>query len=85
MVVKDVVPGFAADACGNIKPGDVLVSIDGRPLSRLSLEQVKGLMLGIPGSRAVLEVIRNDQAPFNVEVTRVSNIRSPPSTKSSFG
>ena len=66
MVVKDVVPGFAADACGNIKPGDVLVSIDGRPLSRLSLEQVKGLMLGIPGSRAVLEV-RSREVPFILE------------------
>lgn len=84
MIVKDVVAGFGADASGRIVPGDVLLTIDGRPLSGMTLEQVKSLMLGNPGTRCVLDVMRNNEPPFKVEVTRIANLgsASPPGTNS---
>ena len=85
VVVKDVVAGFAADASGNVKQGDVILSIDGHSLSRLSLEQVKSLMMGNSGTRSTLEIVRNEQGPFKVDVTRISNMRSPPTSRPSFG
>uniref|UniRef100_A0A7S0QML8 PDZ domain-containing protein n=1 Tax=Cryptomonas curvata TaxID=233186 RepID=A0A7S0QML8_9CRYP len=77
VVVKDVVAGFAADASGNVKPGDVILSIDGQSLAGKSLEQVKGLMMANAGTRSTLEIVRNEQRPFKVDVTRSPNIRSP--------
>jgi carboxyl-terminal processing protease len=85
VVVKDVVAGFAADASGNVKQGDVILSIDGHSLSRLSLEQVKSLMMGNSGTRSTLEIKRNGQEKITVDVTRVANIRSPPTNRPSFG
>ena len=73
VTVKDVVNGFGADACGNIVLGDVLLSIDGRPLSGMSLDQVKSLMLGSPGTFCVLDLMRDGGPPFKVEVTRIGN------------
>jgi C-terminal processing protease CtpA/Prc len=70
-----------------VKQGDVILSIDGRSLSQLTLEQVKGLMMANAGTRSTLEIRRNEQGPFKVGVTRISNLnlRSPPQSRPSFG
>ena len=81
VTVKDVVNGFGADACGNIVLGDVLLSIDGRPLSGMSLAQVKSLMLGSPGTCCVLDLMRDGGPPFKVEVTRFLNFRDDPTAQ----
>ena len=50
----------AADVSGRLKPGDVVLKVDGQPIS--GLEQAKELLIGLEGSSVSLEVARNDGA-----------------------
>ena len=50
----------AADVSGRLKPGDVVLKVDGQPIS--GLEQAKELLIGLEGSSVALEIARNDGA-----------------------
>ena len=56
--VGQVVPGSAAEAAG-LKPGDVIVSIDGQPID--SFEQIKRVIMNNDGTPLELVVKRGDR------------------------
>jgi S1-C subfamily serine protease len=57
-VVDTVQPGSGAEA-GGMRPGDVIVAVDGSPLATMS-ELVAEVRRRTPGSTVVFDVIRND-------------------------
>jgi len=57
-VVDTVAPDSGAEA-GGMRPGDVIVAVDGRPLSSMS-ELVAEVRRRTPGSTVAFDVVRND-------------------------
>jgi len=64
-----VIPGSPAEQ-GGIRPGDRIVSIDGRPTERLSTEEAANLLQGEAGSVVMLAVSTPRQPPREVSVRR---------------
>jgi carboxyl-terminal processing protease len=60
LVVTAVPPGPAREA--GLRPGDVVVAIDGAPTTRLTFERALGHILGPPGTHVVLGVRRGGTA-----------------------
>ena len=70
---------------GRLKPGDVVLKVDGQPIS--GLEQAKELLIGLEGSSVSLEVARNDGAIriFEVVLARKNlSIKRESSTPQDF-
>ena len=63
-----------------LRPGDRIVSIDGRPAERMSLDEAVSLMRGPEGTPITLGLQRGEGEPFEVEVVR-SNIHVPSVTE----
>jgi len=61
--VSGLVKSGAAEACGQIAIGDVLHSVDGVNIFNSSLDMVKNLVQGPPGSRVVLSFLRPEAMP----------------------
>ncbi|NPA12848.1 MAG: S41 family peptidase [Aquificae bacterium] len=61
-----------------LKPGDVILEIDGKPTDRMSLLQAIKLMRGKPGTKVTLTIWRKGvNKPFKVTITRaIIKIRS---------
>ena len=59
------VPGGSADRCGKIMANDVIVSVDGSAVRARSLQVLRDLILGAPGSNISLSFLRgpNPQDP----------------------
>lgn len=55
--IMDVLPGGSAEE-GGVRAGDVLLEVDGEPVTGMSLNDVVGLLRGAPGSNAHLLVQR---------------------------
>lgn len=63
------IEGTPADRAG-IKPGDVIISLDGHPVEGMSLRDAVNAMRGDPGSRIRLTIQRDRQPPFDVVINR---------------
>jgi carboxyl-terminal processing protease len=57
-------------ANAGIEPGDRIVKIDGLPTTGMDVEAVVKQLRGEPGSRVLLQIVRNDRPPFEVALTR---------------
>jgi len=66
-------------AKAGILAGDVITVVDGAPIKGLTLTQAVEKMRGTPGTEVRLEIVRKDQAPLNLTLTReiikVSTVR----------
>jgi C-terminal peptidase prc len=60
----------APAARAGLKPGDILLRIDGTPTDGLSLEDVVSRLRGAAGSAVKLTVLRAGRDPFDVSVVR---------------
>lgn len=60
IVVTNVYKGFPADQNG-IKPGDLMISIDGTSLKGVSSEKASAMLKGEPGTEAVIVFRRNGE------------------------
>jgi hypothetical protein len=58
LVVKDVVGGSAADESGLIEPGDILTQVDDVKVSKASIADISGMVLGTPGESVKLKFTR---------------------------
>ena len=56
---------------GGVRYGDLLVSVDGRPVSAMGLSDAAETLRGQAGTRVRLDLIR-DGAPFSVELVRAN-------------
>ncbi len=68
IVVTAVSPAADETALEQIKPGDMLRSVDGKPVSGLSLMQVVQMLRGKPGDKKKLG-LEGDGKPVQVETT----------------
>ncbi|GAC1447349.1 MAG: S41 family peptidase [Ktedonobacterales bacterium] len=67
--VDEVFPGSAAD--GHLMPGDLIVAVDGKSITGMSIDQVRPLIRGAEGTAVTLTVQRRGVAkPFTVTLTR---------------
>ena len=68
IVVTNVYRGFPADKSG-IKPGDIMLAIDGKSLKGVASDKASDMLKGDPGSVAELSLLRNGKE-FTVSLTR---------------
>ncbi len=66
--IQKVEPGSPAMEAG-IQPGDVLTGVEGQNVAEITLEEVKNLVRGKPGTQVNLE-LRRGQEKLNLPVTR---------------
>ncbi len=70
-VVKVVSPIDDTPAAkANLKPGDLIVAIDQKPVIGLTLNEAVKMMRGKPQSRVTLSIVRDRGEPFDVPLTR---------------
>lgn len=70
VTVVSAFKGSPAEAAG-IRPGDVLVSIDGQEISGKSLEEVSGLLKGPEGTQVTVKILRaSDGSAIELVLTR---------------
>jgi carboxyl-terminal processing protease len=67
-IVKPIAGSPAAKA--DLRPGDVIVKVDGTPLAGMSLDQAQSRIRGKKGTQVVLTIDRSGVAPFDVTITR---------------
>jgi carboxyl-terminal processing protease len=68
--VVTVLPGSPAQA-GGVKPGDVLVEVDHKPVTNLSIDRIVAMVRGPAGSTVHLELIHKGQnKPVELEIRR---------------
>jgi len=57
-------------ALAGIKPGDVILRIDGVPTDTMSLKEAVDKLRGAAGSKVRMTILRQGQKPFDVTLTR---------------
>jgi hypothetical protein len=70
MAVKEVLPSSAAEACGKIVTGDVLLRVDEHDVSRADVHDVAPLVKGPIGSPVRLQFERGNLRPYEVLLAR---------------
>lgn len=90
-IIAAILPASPADKSGKLKPGDILVSIDGKPVKNMSLTQLGELSRGDKGSVLDLVVQRpassgnpEDAETITVSLTRETLSVDDERVKSSF-
>lgn len=58
IVITDIYKGFAADKIG-IKPGDMMININGKSIKGASTDKVSAMLKGDPGSEVEITFLRN--------------------------
>ncbi|VEL12251.1 unnamed protein product, partial [Protopolystoma xenopodis] len=86
LLISKVIPGGVASRCGVISPGDLLLAVDGVPLSTCSLAEAIHLLQS-PQKESVLLTIEKPQAfktpvksmqPLNSVSSKLESIRHEP-------
>jgi carboxyl-terminal processing protease len=72
-------------ARAGLKPGDLIIRIDGKPVQGMSLLQATGKMRGPVGSQVTLTIDRKGQKPFKVTLTRATITVDPVHAKLEAG
>lgn len=69
LTVVNPIPSTPAERAG-LRARDIIALVDGRDISGIPLNQVIYLIRGPEGTKVRLTIIRGNQAPFDVELTR---------------
>jgi carboxyl-terminal processing protease len=79
VVIVSPLSGYPAEAAG-LKPKDIIGAINGQSTSGMSVDAVVKKIRGPENTKVKLTVVRGNQTPFDVEITRTKI--SVPSVKS---
>src|SRR5690348_13893823 len=63
------IPNTPASKSG-LRPKDVILKVDGRDITTLTLDDIRPLIRGKEGTQVRLTILRGKDAPFDVDVTR---------------
>ena len=69
LVIVTPIDGSPAEKAG-LKPGDIVTAVDGHSLDGLTPDAARDRIRGKKGSKVVLSIDREGQAPFDVTITR---------------
>ncbi|MBI5933110.1 MAG: S41 family peptidase [Chloroflexi bacterium] len=69
LTVISPIAGSPAEAAG-LRPGDMIIAIDGEDMAGMDGELVRQKVLGPAGSIVTLTIRRGEDAPFDVKITR---------------
>ena len=69
LVIVNALPDQPADKAG-LKAGDIVLKVDGRDITGMSVDDAVALIRGPKGSKVVLTIQRGGDAPFDVAITR---------------
>ncbi len=69
LTVISPIPGSPAEAAG-LRSGDQVIGIDGNDVTGVDAELVRKQVLGPAGSVVTLTILRGDEPPFDVKITR---------------
>jgi len=69
IIIVAPLSGYPAEKAG-LEPEDIIVAIDGKSASNLSLTEAVRKIRGEAGTKVTLTVIRGSDKPFDVEITR---------------
>ena len=83
--VNAIEPSGAAAKSGLIMLGDTLCEVDDRDVSSMLPNQVKGLVMGVPGTSITLGLKRGSGHPFYVRLTRSHPVPSSRVSDASAG
>jgi len=69
LTVISPIPGSPAEAAG-LRSGDKIIAIDGKDMTGIDAELARKQVLGPAGSIVTLTVLRGEETPFDVKITR---------------
>lgn len=69
LVIIAPIDGSPAQRAG-IRPGDIVVAVDGSSLDGLTLDQARDRIRGEKGTEVVLSIVRDGAAPFDLPIVR---------------
>lgn len=69
LTIIEPIPGSPAEAVG-LQSGDKIIAIDGEDMTGINPEDARQKVLGPEGSIVTLTILRGNDAPFDVEITR---------------
>jgi carboxyl-terminal processing protease len=84
LMVVSTRPGSPA-ARADLRPGDVIKTVDGRHTRPISVPLGSQLLRGEPGSTVKLEILRSGNEPIDVPLVRERLASAPPSTEKLSG
>lgn len=67
------ITGSPAEAVG-LQPDDIIIAVDGEDVTGVDPATVRLRVLGPPGTDVILTIVRGDQEPFDVTITRATII-----------
>ncbi len=71
IILSEIYKGFPADKAG-LKPGDVIVEVDGQSLLGLENEQLSQMLKGSPGKEVSIKVVSNNETKeIKIELDKV--------------
>jgi hypothetical protein len=82
LIVRNIVPGGSAAANGTIKPGDVIISVDGKSVEGQGIETLRDCIIGSIGTFVELSFLRpthaSNESPviFSVTLERKSQTKA---------
>lgn len=68
-IIVSVISGAPADRAG-LRSGDFIIAVDGQSVARLTTEQIVGKVRGEAGTRVVITIQHDTDAPIDVSMTR---------------
>ncbi len=69
VTISHIYPNSPAERA-KLSEGDLILEIDGKPLDKMKLEEIRELLLGPLGSRIKLKVLKKNGKTVSVELTR---------------
>jgi carboxyl-terminal processing protease len=63
------IPNTPAERAG-LRAKDIIIAVDGRDITKMTTDQIAGLIRGPAGTQVRLTIVRGDQPPFDVTLTR---------------
>ena len=73
--IDSIIPDSPASKSGKLKPGDLIIAVDGKDISGMTIDQVRPLITGKAGTQVTLTIKRistNPPTVFDVTLTRDS-------------
>jgi carboxyl-terminal processing protease len=81
--IRHLYPNQPAQKAG-LQEGDVVIKVDGKDVTTMSLDDAVAMIRGPKGTKVVLTVRRDDQQPFDISITR-DRIEIPVVTTKTLG